>query len=428
MAHRMLRDPDADGWERADFPILCETCLGPNPYVRMTKEQFGRECKICTRPFTIFRWRPGHDARYKKTEVCQTCSKMKNVCQVCLLDLEYGLPVQVRDQALGVEGQQQLAKSDVNREYQAELLDKQAAEGIDFNANGGLGGAGGKAGRNDTLLKLQRTTPYYKRNRAHICSFFARGECTRGAECPYRHEMPNTGPLAEQNLKDRYYGVNDPVAEKLLAKAKDMPSLAPPEDETISTLYIGGLQDTIDQKDLEDTFYAYGELASVRLIKDRKCAFVTYTDRHGAEKAAGALHNKLMIKGVRCKLMWGKPARPMAGLPPAGGEAGPSGQNPPGPSGMGGPMGFFPPGMMMPPQMMMGAGMMGMPPPQQNFFNLPPQQMYGGFGMHPGGPPQGGGRGAGMGMAPPPARAAYPSMDPNAMGSMQRGGGGGGGQ
>lgn len=28
--------------------------------------------------------------RFKKTEVCQTCSKIKNVCQTCLLDLEYG--------------------------------------------------------------------------------------------------------------------------------------------------------------------------------------------------------------------------------------------------------------------------------------------------------------------------------------------------
>ena len=40
---------------------------------------------------------------------------------------------------------------------------------------------------------MQRTTPYYKRNAPHICSFFVKGECKRGAECPFRHEMPSTG-------------------------------------------------------------------------------------------------------------------------------------------------------------------------------------------------------------------------------------------
>ena len=38
----------------------------------------------------------------------------------------------------------------------------------------------------DLLMKLARTTPYYKRNRPHICSFWVKGECTRGEECPYR--------------------------------------------------------------------------------------------------------------------------------------------------------------------------------------------------------------------------------------------------
>lgn len=35
MAHRLLRDVEADGWESSEFPIICESCLGDNPYVRM---------------------------------------------------------------------------------------------------------------------------------------------------------------------------------------------------------------------------------------------------------------------------------------------------------------------------------------------------------------------------------------------------------
>lgn len=66
---------------------------------------------------------------------------------------------------------------------------------------------------------------------APICSFFVRGECNRGTECPYRHEMPTTGDLAEQNIKDRYYGINDPVALKMLKKMEEIPTLLPPDDK-----------------------------------------------------------------------------------------------------------------------------------------------------------------------------------------------------
>ncbi|CAI0442775.1 unnamed protein product [Linum tenue] len=308
MAHRLLRDVEADGWERSDFPIICESCLGDNPYVRMTKAQFDKECKICTRPFTVFRWRPGRDARYKKTEICQTCCKLKNVCQVCLLDLEYGLPVQVRDTAMSINANDAIPKSDVNREYFAEEHDRKARAGIDYESSYG------KVRPNDTIMKLQRTSPYYKRNRAHVCSFFIRGECTRGAECPYRHEMPVTGELSQQNIKDRYYGVNDPVALKLLNKAGEMPSLEPPEDESIRTLYVGGLDARVSEQDLRDNFYAHGEIESVKMVTQRAIAFVTYTTREGAEKAAEELSNKLVIKGLRLKLMWGRPQAPKPDL------------------------------------------------------------------------------------------------------------------
>ncbi|KAG9153391.1 hypothetical protein Leryth_017293 [Lithospermum erythrorhizon] len=305
MAHRLLRDVESDGWERSDFPIICESCLGDSPYVRMTKADYDKECKICTRPFTVFRWRPGRDARYKKSEICQTCSKLKNVCQVCLLDLEYGLPVQVRDTALSISTHDSIPKSDINREYFAEEHDRKARAGIDYESSFG------KVRPNDTILKLQRTSPYYKRNRAHICSFYVRGQCTRGLECPYRHEMPETGELSQQNIKDRYYGINDPVAAKLLGKAGEMPSLEPPEDESIRTLYVGGVDAAkITEQDLRDQFYAHGEIESIKLVPQRAYAFVTYTTREGAERAAEELSNKLVIKGQRLKLHWGRPQAP----------------------------------------------------------------------------------------------------------------------
>jgi hypothetical protein len=59
--------------------------------------------------------------RFKTTVVCQTCAKIKNVCQTCLLDLEYHLPTQVRDTALGVVSD--APTSDINREYYAQNME-----------------------------------------------------------------------------------------------------------------------------------------------------------------------------------------------------------------------------------------------------------------------------------------------------------------
>jgi pre-mRNA-splicing factor RBM22/SLT11 len=191
-----------------------------------------------------------------------------------------------------------------------------------------------QSGPNELLNKLTRgNQPYYKRNQAKICSFFVRGECKRGAECPYRHEMPTDGPLSQQNIKDRYYGTNDPVAAKMLAKAATMQKLTPPEDRTIMTLFIGGVTPEISEEDLKDSFYPYGEVKAVRKIESRKCAFVTYATRDAAEKAAEALANQLIIKGEKLKVMWGKPQAPRGGSGGGGGGGKGGGEGPGGAAG-----------------------------------------------------------------------------------------------
>ena len=47
----------------------------------------------------------------------QVCSKLKNVCQTCLFDLEYGLPVQVRDKYLAESEKVELPTSAVNKDF-----------------------------------------------------------------------------------------------------------------------------------------------------------------------------------------------------------------------------------------------------------------------------------------------------------------------
>lgn len=431
-------------WEDAEFPILCQTCLGDNPYIRMTKEKYGKECKICSRPFTVFRWCPGARMRFKKTEVCQTCSRMKNVCQTCLLDLEYGLPIQVRDTALRIKDD--LPRSEVNKEYYIQNMDNEMGK---LDATTPAGSLGKTQAASDMLMKLARTTPYYKRNRPHICSFWVKGECRRGEECPYRHEKPTDpdDPLADQNIKDRYYGVNDPVAEKLMRRASAMPKLDSPEDKSITTLYIGNLGERITEKDLRDHFYQYGEIRSVSLVPRQQCAFIQFTQRSSAELAAERTFNKLILGGRRMTIKWGKSQgkqtasgssgaaseheaaeklEPVPGLPAAL-PMPPSdlqdnffniGQSemaplPPPP--------FIPPPLLLPPPMPRPpSGLRPPGPPPASFFFPPHMRLPPGmrpppmFAPQPPPPPP---------LAPPlPPDAAihYPSQDPSRLGTAQK--------
>ena len=105
----------------SDFPYVCEVCLGPNPYVRMIKMQYGcKECKITSKPYQPFRWRAGQGGRYKQTIISYEVARQKNVCQACLIDMQFGLPVAVRDSILG-EGQGQdlvtMPESEVGKAY-----------------------------------------------------------------------------------------------------------------------------------------------------------------------------------------------------------------------------------------------------------------------------------------------------------------------
>lgn len=364
-----------------DFPFICEVCLGPNPYLRMIKMPMARECKISGRPYTAFRWQPGSEARYKETIIAAEVAIAKNVCQVCLMDMEYNLPVAVRDRLMGKGGAAGSStgtdggggtvsepSSDVNKEFfwenQRKLLEEGTLQG--YHA-GGAGGAGGKMVSQsfEKLSALSRSgaaNPYYDRNLPKLCSFWCLQTCNRvvNSACPYRpcngtfrfpelasshqdrlstlvrklhadgavsvmrdtsSEMEEIRELLRDSqrgsrndaIRARYHGTDDDkLAQKYLDRAQSMPELTPPEDEGICSLWVGGLPPDapgmakIGKQDLHEKFYAYGEIADIKVMPEKRCAIVTYVLRKSAEEAASGLYKKLRVNGVSLKLWWAK--------------------------------------------------------------------------------------------------------------------------
>jgi hypothetical protein len=55
------------------------------------------------------------------------------------------------------------------------------------------------------------------------------------------HEIPEENGLQKQNIQDRYYGRNDPVAKKILREQAELKGMKVPEDKTIVRARSGSL-------------------------------------------------------------------------------------------------------------------------------------------------------------------------------------------
>lgn len=50
-------------------------------------------------------------------------------------------------------------------------------------------------------------------------------------------------------------------------------------------------------------FYQFGEISSIHVVPKQKCAFVTFSTRPAAEKAADGSFNKVIIKGTASSII-----------------------------------------------------------------------------------------------------------------------------
>ena len=88
---------------------------------------------------------------------------------------------------------------------------------------------------------------------------------------------------AEQGI-----GIRPTTPPKMLKRAESTPALKP-EDASITTLYVGGIDQRVTEDDLRDAFYSHGELKSVRCVTPR-IAVCHARRTKSAETAAEALH------------------------------------------------------------------------------------------------------------------------------------------
>ncbi|KAI4290204.1 MAG: hypothetical protein L6R35_000527 [Caloplaca aegaea] len=320
MPPQIKQDLNRSGWESTDFPSVCENCLPENPYVQMLKEDHGAECKICTRPFTIFRWKADRTARAKRTNICLTCARLKNCCQCCMLDLSFGLPIVVRDAALKMVAPG--PESSINREYYAQENEREIEEG-----------RGGTEEYEKTdekarelLRRLANSEPYYKRQRrveaadenekSGRASADARGQkMIAGAPGPVRthdtRESRGFDSRGDPYRKPRGGGISARRVFPGTAQVPPQPQdILPPQDRNITSLFITGVEDDLPEHAIRSFFTPFGTLRSVICSHRAHCAFINYATREGAEAAAEHCQGKAVVQGCPLRVQWGRP-RPL---------------------------------------------------------------------------------------------------------------------
>jgi pre-mRNA-splicing factor RBM22/SLT11 len=298
---QIKQDLNRSGWETTDFPSSCENCLPDNPYVQMLKEEHGAECKICTRPFTVFRWKADRTARTKRTNICLTCARLKNCCQCCMLDLSFGLPITVRDAALKMVAPG--PQSDVNRQFYAQEHEKEIEEGR--GAVEAYEKTDEKA--RDLLRRLANSEPYYKKQRR------LEAEGGQPEEQPKSERKSGYGPIRTSDSRKAANGQRGPKtgpsAPRVVGAARppQPEDWLPPVDPNITSLFVTGVEDDLPEHAIRTFFTPFGQIRSIVCSHRAHCAFINYATREGAEAAAAHCQGKAVIQGCPLRIKWGKP-------------------------------------------------------------------------------------------------------------------------
>ncbi|KAJ5885387.1 pre-mRNA-splicing factor s.t1.c11 [Penicillium taxi] len=326
---QIKHDLNRSGWETTDFPSVCENCLPENPYVTMTKEDRGAQCKICTRPYTLFEWRKDRKAQRKsQTNICLTCARLKNSCQCCMLDLSFGLPINVRDAALKMVAPG--PTSSINREYYAQNHEKEIEEGR---------GAIEEYEKTDekaieVLRRLASSDQFNRGRKAQLAiegieenngegssdeprthSQYGNGPGPiRTSQSRLGNSLPGRGGAAGRGARGGFGGRGARAGPYVPPTAEE---LAPPADPNIATLFLTGVYDGLPEHELRVFFTQFGQLRSVVCSHRAHAAYINFMSRESAEAAAKHCQGKAVVKDFPLRVTWAKAKpKPLDSLTP----------------------------------------------------------------------------------------------------------------
>ncbi|KAI9219045.1 hypothetical protein BC828DRAFT_387085 [Blastocladiella britannica] len=83
-------------------------------------------------------------------------------------------------------------------------------------------------------------------------------------------------------------------------------------DPSNTTVFVGGLSQSVTEDDIRKVFSPVGEIALIKIPAGKSCAFVSYAHRDAAEKAIAEL-NGITVGSNKARLSWGRPNHHHAG-------------------------------------------------------------------------------------------------------------------
>lgn len=214
----------------------------------MIRQPGGEECKLCTRPFTVYRWNAQKEQRkLKKTVVCKTCAQARNCCQSCMVDVIYRIPLEIRDAALKMAGipNEYAVESSRNREVKAIMADKLEAKGPIATSD------------TDNTAKAKAILQALSTKLAQK-------------------------PTTSEKLQD----MNNKEISKVVAKLPFGGNLAVPGDSSIKSFFVFGFPPEMPQYALTSHFEKAGQVSQCKVIHKARCGFVSFLTRRIAEDFA----------------------------------------------------------------------------------------------------------------------------------------------